>query len=119
MIKKLKLTTLFLSLVMFLMTLTSCAAPTAKDLAGAYKGSYEYMGYSYTVTIVFTENYTYAKHTSKNGNTPTMELGEYRIDGNEIICTEYPNGNFSPISTVYKYTKNTVTNNNHKFKKIY
>lgn len=114
MTKKLKLTTLFLSLVMFLMTLTSCAAPTAEDLAGIYKGSYEYNGNSFTVAILFTDDYTYTKSTSKNGNTPTAELGKYEIDGNEIICTPYG----SSSSTVYKYSKNTLTNNKHKFKKV-
>jgi|GEM_PF-1217622 len=113
MIKKLKFTAVFLALVTILMTLTSCAAPTTDEVAGIYKGSYDYNGNSFTVTIVITENNTYTKHVSKNGNTPTAEIGSYEIDGNKILCKKYGEDSV----TVYKYSKNTLTNNKHKFKK--
>lgn len=129
MVNKIKITTFILTITMFLMTLTSCAAPTNKELAGVYGGSHIYNDNNVTVTILLDENGSYEKAVYKNEIAEPTETGTYEIDGNKVICYAIKTYKIdegevkwteikSKYRTVYTYSKNKLENNGYTYEKV-
>lgn len=107
---------ILLCIIFTLFTFAACK-PSKEDVVGTYVGSYTYSGTLYTVAIILEEDGTYAKATVKNGVLSSSETGDYEIKGREIRLYDDDSVVYHGSYTAYKYKKDVLKNNGHKFVK--
>ena len=112
-----KIIALCLVLSMMLAFFVSCS-PSVEDVVGTYTGEYTFKGNTYTVVITLSDDGKYVKSKTKNNQgAPSMETGEYEIDGRKVNLYDSSSSTYHGVCMTYEYKNNVLENNDHEFVK--
>lgn len=114
--KSVKIISLVIVMSIVALFFVSCAA-SEKDIVGTWEGQWTYNGASYGKIIVIKSDGTYTSVMYKNGSFHEYEMGDWEIEGRNIILYDDDSITYHGTSTTYKYKNGNLVNNNHTFKK--
>lgn len=112
-----KLTSLLIVMSMLAILCSGCGL-SEDDAVGTWSGTYEYNGNSFAVVFALMSDGTYEKITMKNGETSSMEDGDWEVKGNKVTLYDSSAVTYHGQSTVYTYKSDALVNNDHYFYKV-
>lgn len=106
-----------MALTFIVFALASCTV--SKDaVVGLYSGEYTYNGNEFSYVIALSDDGTYARTSTKNGEFYEAKTGEYEIDGRDVLLYDSDSAVHHGSYIRYKYKNDSLENNGHVFKKI-
>lgn len=113
---------IFLLIVVFVLSFAGCGTLTTGDLIGTWSGSWDFNGATINNTIEFDIDGTYKEISYHNNELSDIKTGTYVIDGNKVstthIHTNPNNGYKTPVTITYKYRGGKLRNSGHYLSKI-
>ena len=104
----------FLLALSMVFALCACGDPPDPNvLVGVWRGTYEWEGDHYEVSIEFKSDGTYEKTMDKNNSPLKTETGTYTEEGSEVVLKASTMG-----KTTYSFSNGKLTNNGHSLEKV-